>query len=120
MNHELGSKLKYMQFFFVWNSYRTLLPIQYPPHALALGSIYVAALLASFEQPTEESEHGCKTNQQIASGLSEHGDWEEKFHIQVEDLEGMAAPHANKDYSSLPNRLCAHNARFVDPRNSEH
>lgn len=69
-------------------SHRTLLPIQYPPHTIALGSIYVAALLSSFEQPASPTREGFRTSGNIASSLGKRGDWEKKFQSQVEDLEG--------------------------------
>lgn len=67
-------------------SHRTLLPIQYPPHVVALASLYVAALLSSFERPENNSGH------QIAAILSKRGQWEQKFQAQVEDLEGAFCP----------------------------
>jgi CTD kinase subunit beta len=65
------------------DSHRTLVPIQYPPHVVALASLYVAALLSSFEQPNNSSH-------QIAAILSKRGQWEHKFQAQVEDLEVIA------------------------------
>lgn len=71
-------------------SYRTLLPLQYPPNTIAMGSIYVAALLASFEHPPEKPEQGCCPASQIAETLGTHGSWERKFQVQAEDLEGTS------------------------------
>lgn len=59
---------------------------------MALGSLYVAALLSSFEQPASPERYGCNSSQQIAATLSKHGQWERKFKVQVEDLEGMFPP----------------------------
>lgn len=70
--------------------YRTLLPLQYPPNTIAMGGIYVAALLASFEQPPEQPEQGCCPAFQIAETLGTHGSWERKFQVQAEDLEDIA------------------------------
>ncbi|KAG6907885.1 hypothetical protein DXG01_007049 [Tephrocybe rancida] len=79
---------------FAWrlavDCYRTLLPIQYPPHTIALGSIYVAALLSSFEQPKPPTEEGSLSSHEIASYLGKHGKWEKQFQSQVEDLEVIA------------------------------
>ncbi|PFH54113.1 hypothetical protein AMATHDRAFT_136094 [Amanita thiersii Skay4041] len=79
---------------FAWrlaiDSHRTLLPVQYPPHTMALGSIYVAALLSSFEQPPEEFSEDCYTAQQITEILGKRGNWERKYQSQVEDLEDIA------------------------------
>src|SRR5882762_11564338 len=71
------------------HSHRTLLPIQYPPHVVALGSLYTAALLSSFEQPMAPERPGYNTSHQIAAILSKRGEWEIKFQAQVEDLEGV-------------------------------
>ncbi|KAF8073747.1 cyclin-like protein [Lyophyllum atratum] len=70
--------------------YRTLLPVQYPPHTIALGSIYVAALLSSFEQPLSPGKGEYRSSQDLASYLGKHGDWERRFQSQVEDLEVIA------------------------------
>lgn len=78
------------------DSHRTLLPIQYPPHAIALGSIYVAALLSSFEQPTQPARPGFRGDNDIAAMLSKHGEWEKKYQVQVEDLEGTLHSHTLK------------------------
>ncbi|ESK95768.1 cyclin ctk2 [Moniliophthora roreri MCA 2997] len=70
------------------DSHRTLVPIQYPPHTVALGSIYVAALLSSLESDPNSSE--AKNGQEIAQLLKQHGPWEARFHSHVEDLEAIA------------------------------
>lgn len=72
------------------DSHRTLIPIQYPPHVVALGSLYVGALLSSFEQPMAPERSGYNSSHQIAAILSKRGEWELKFHAQVEDLEVIA------------------------------
>ncbi|KAM6494376.1 Cyclin-like protein [Amanita muscaria] len=75
------------------DSYRTLLPVQYPPHTIALGGIYVAALLSSFELPVpsnEEIAENLQTPHQISELLGKRGDWEKKYHSQIEDLEDIA------------------------------
>lgn len=65
--------------------HRTFIPIEYPPHVVALGSIYVAAILGSFEQPEGEEQ---KVNLALAGSLGQHGEWEQKFQAHLEDLEG--------------------------------
>lgn len=65
------------------------MPIQYPPHIVALGSLYVAALLSSSEQLMRPERSGYNSSHQIAAILSKGGEWERKFQAQVEDLEGM-------------------------------
>lgn len=68
-------------------SYRTSLPLQYPPHSIALGGLFVACFLLSFEQPNSDD-----PEKQIAEGITQRlrqkGDWERKFQTQVEDIEG--------------------------------
>ncbi|KAJ8080487.1 RNA polymerase II C-terminal domain kinase beta subunit [Marasmius tenuissimus] len=70
------------------DSHRTLVPIQYPPHTVALGGIYVASLLSSFEQEPASSE--ARSAHKIAAILGQHGPWEAKFQSHVEDLEAIA------------------------------
>ncbi|KAG7088334.1 hypothetical protein E1B28_012341 [Marasmius oreades] len=70
------------------DSHRTLIPIQYPPHTVALGSIYVASLLSSFEHDTAGPE--ARIGLRIAGILGQHGPWEAKFQSHVEDLEAIA------------------------------
>ncbi|KAF7985578.1 hypothetical protein HWV62_3859 [Athelia sp. TMB] len=72
------------------DSHRTLVPLQYPPHVVALGGLYVAALLSSFEQPMTAELPGYNSSHQISAILSKRGDWEDKFHARVEDLEAIA------------------------------
>lgn len=69
-------------------SHRTLVPIKYPPHTVALGGIYVAALLSSFEHPPQIEPPEFNNSHEIAQMLNQKGDWEERFQTYVEDLEG--------------------------------
>nr|GAT60276.1 predicted protein [Mycena chlorophos] len=66
--------------------HRTLVPLQFPPHIVALAGLYSAALLSSFEQP----DGGDKTAHAIAEKLGQNGEWEEKYQAQVDDLEAIA------------------------------
>lgn len=70
--------------------HRTLVPIQFPPHIVALGGFYVAALLSSFEQPTSPERPGYHTSHEIAGCLSESGEWETRFQASVGDLDEIA------------------------------
>ncbi|KAJ7368644.1 cyclin-like protein [Mycena albidolilacea] len=70
--------------------HRTLVPIQYPPHIVALANLYVGALLSSFEQPVVPEDSGTRTPHEIAQILGNNGDWEQKYQAQVDDLEGIA------------------------------
>lgn len=66
--------------------HRTFIPIEYPPHVVALGSIYVASILSSFEQPEGEEQ---QSSLALAGSLGQHGEWEQKFQAHLEDLEGL-------------------------------
>ncbi|KAJ7288232.1 cyclin-like protein, partial [Mycena rebaudengoi] len=68
--------------------HRTLVPIQYPPHIVALANLYAAALLSSFEQPV--TDEASRRSREIAELLGRNGDWEHKYQAQVDDLEGIA------------------------------
>ncbi|KAJ7147048.1 cyclin-like protein [Mycena crocata] len=70
--------------------HRTLVPIQYPPHIVALAGLYLAALLSSFEQPVMREDSGLRSSHEIAEILGKNGDWERKYQAQVDDLEGIA------------------------------
>ncbi|KAG6837180.1 hypothetical protein H0H93_013407 [Arthromyces matolae] len=129
---------------FAWrlavDCYRTLLPIQYPPHTIAVGSIYVAALLSSFEQPVPPTEEGCLSPHELAAYLGKRGEWEQQFRSQVEDLEVIAHtiidlilsatqnPSANTSPStpaspsphlSMRHQLDKHNMSMQSPYNSD-
>src|SRR5207247_1850873 len=67
------------------NSYRTLSPLQYPPHVVALACLYLAALLSTFEMP-QSDEH--QSSRDIAAKLGQKGDWEDQYFTQASDLEG--------------------------------
>jgi CTD kinase subunit beta len=66
----------------------------FPPHTIALGSIYLAALLTSFEIPSEASKFlkvnstEPRTSHQLAKLLGEEGDWETQFGTRAEDVDG--------------------------------
>ncbi|EIM85971.1 cyclin-like protein [Stereum hirsutum FP-91666 SS1] len=79
---------------FAWrltiDSQRTLSPLQFPPHVVAVACINLAALLSSFEKGPTQAQPGCASDHQIAAMLRTHGPWERKFQAQVEDLELIA------------------------------
>ncbi|KAF4577316.1 hypothetical protein EYR36_005303 [Pleurotus pulmonarius] len=60
------------------------------PHVVALGSIYVAALLSSFEQPESPGLDNHLSNKYFAEMFNEGGNWENKYHAHVEDLQEIA------------------------------
>ncbi|KAF9485777.1 cyclin-like protein [Pholiota conissans] len=74
------------------DSYRTLLPLIYPPHTMALGSIFAASLLLSFEQPpppTCENETPPGEIAKLLNTDSKDG-WQTQYHTRPEDLEDIA------------------------------
>ncbi|KAJ8502578.1 hypothetical protein ONZ45_g11628 [Pleurotus djamor] len=79
---------------FAWriaiDCHRTFVPLQYPPHVVALGSLYVAALLTSFEQPEASRTDDIRSAATFAEALHKGGDWQVKYHAQIEDLEELA------------------------------
>jgi CTD kinase subunit beta len=60
----------------------------YPPHSIALGSIYLSSLLLSFEQPSPPTREGETGPAELASLLNQHLNWETKFKTKAEDLDG--------------------------------
>lgn len=76
-------------------SFRTLVNLQYPPHVVALGCLYLAALLSSFERGTSPGSPGHSAAHQIAATLSKSGDWGRQFQAHIEDIEEIA--HAVTD-----------------------
>ncbi|KAJ7644211.1 cyclin-like protein [Roridomyces roridus] len=85
-----GKKLTKLAWRLTIDCHRTLIPIQYPPHIVALAGLYVAALLSSFELPQPPEEPGLRSPQELAEILGQNGDWESKYQVQVDDLEGIA------------------------------
>ncbi|KAJ4482035.1 cyclin-like protein [Lentinula aciculospora] len=83
----VGKKLSKLAWRLAIDSHRTFIPIEYPPHTVALGSIYVAAILGSFEQPEGEEQ---QASLNLAGSLGQHGKWEQKFQAHLEDLEAIA------------------------------
>jgi CTD kinase subunit beta len=72
-------------------------PLQYPPHVIALSSLYVAALLSSFEQPHPDPNGDAPTTtgstsshsaHELAATLGQSGEWEARYHVWAEDIDG--------------------------------
>lgn len=81
-------------------SNRTLAPLLYPPHFIALASIYLASLLGSLGDedsaasldavdPIGTERQGCVA---LVEVLGSAGGWEERFKSKVGDLEGQSFP----------------------------
>lgn len=71
-------------------SFRTLVNLSYPPHVVALGCLYLAALLSSFERGNSPERPGHSTAHQIATTLSQSGDWGRQFQANIADIEEIA------------------------------
>lgn len=80
---------------FAWrlavDAYRTHVPLIYPPHTVALGSLYLAALLVTFEQPppppSQTFQQQAMTPTQLISLLTQGGEWEDQFNVDADHLE---------------------------------
>ena len=87
---------------FAWrltvDAYRTHIPLIYPPHTVALGCLYLSALLLSFEQtpppPSQTFQQQAMTPPQLISLLTQGGEWEDQFNIDADHLERkLAVPY---------------------------
>ncbi|KAJ3570098.1 hypothetical protein NP233_g4627 [Leucocoprinus birnbaumii] len=72
----------------VMDCYRTFLPLQYPPHTIALGGLFVACFLTSFEQSNSDDPEK-KVAEELTQQLKQKGEWEKRFFTQVADLEDI-------------------------------
>ena len=80
---------------FAWrltvDAYRTHVPLMYPPHTVALGCLYLAALLITFEQspptPSQTLQQQVMAPLQLISLLTQGGEWEDQFNIDADHLE---------------------------------
>ncbi|EIN12726.1 cyclin-like protein [Punctularia strigosozonata HHB-11173 SS5] len=67
--------------------HRTLMPLRYPPHVIALGSFYTAALLSSFERaPSDFVAEATR----IVNTLNRAGPWQNQFRADVYDIDEIA------------------------------
>lgn len=64
----------------------------FPPHVIAVASIYLAAKLDSFDGPPAPISEGDRTSQELVDLLEAPGTWEEQFHTDIVDLEGDLCP----------------------------
>lgn len=53
-----------------------------------MGCIYLAALLKSFERPPERPST-FRSSHELVSLLTQSREWESKYRVCIEDLEGM-------------------------------
>lgn len=68
---------------YVMGSYRTLAPLMYPPHVIALGCLYLSSLIFTFELA------GAGDDENVRKIFED--DWRSESHHQarLEDLEGI-------------------------------
>ncbi|KAI0822015.1 cyclin-like protein [Trametes gibbosa] len=85
-----SKKLSKLAYRLAIDSFRTLVNLSYPPHVVALGCLYLAALLQSFERGTSPEREGQHTSHSIAATLSKSGEWEKQFHAHIADIEEIA------------------------------
>lgn len=72
------------------SSHRTIIGLEYPPHSVALACIYLAGLLASFEVATASLSDELVQIKSVVEKLSEPGDWEARYLVKLDDLEGRS------------------------------
>ncbi|TFK52610.1 cyclin-like protein [Heliocybe sulcata] len=80
------------------DSHRTPVTLSYPAHEIALGCIYLAALLSSFEQGMTSPDSASASHnsgkysspQRLVDILGRHGEWEMRFLARVEDIQEIA------------------------------
>lgn len=72
-------------------SYRTPAPLSYPPHIIALGSIYTAALLTmeSLSPEIADSMDETRTSKRIVELLGNTGSWEIDYVAGVTHVDGQ-------------------------------
>ncbi|PVF94646.1 cyclin-like protein [Serendipita vermifera] len=68
------------------DSHRTVVGLEYPPHAVGLACIYLACLLATFELNMVPASEETTRFQAVIDILSKPGEWEAKYLIKVDDL----------------------------------
>ncbi|KAH9924278.1 cyclin-like protein [Epithele typhae] len=68
------------------DSFRTLINLSYPPHTVALGCIYLASLLDSFEH---EDERDSSSSHRLAYDLVD-SNWPRSYQVHIGDIEEIA------------------------------
>lgn len=82
--------------------HRTLAPLSYPPHVIALGALYAASLLSSSNSAPHANPSG------VIATLGASGHWESEYSATVDSVDGtyLAA-------TQLISRSCAHFTRSL-------
>lgn len=71
-----------------FHSHRTPAPLLFPPHVIAVASLYLAAKLDCFDGSPAPIGEEDVTSQELVDLLEAHGSWEQRFHTNIVDLEG--------------------------------
>lgn len=88
------------------SSHRTMTPLLFPPHVIAVASIYLAAKLDTVDNPSgTPSSDAQRTSAEVAEILGNHGAWEQRYKAEVQDLEGQLAEKLYIDASKPTPRL---------------
>lgn len=66
-----------------------MMPLLFPPHVIAVASIYLAARLDSIDGAGGSlATDGQKSSQEVSELLGNRGPWEQKYRTEAQDLEG--------------------------------
>ncbi|KAG8808503.1 hypothetical protein FRC17_003924, partial [Serendipita sp. 399] len=71
---------------FEFDSHRTVIALEYPPHSIALSCLFLAALLATFEAPSLSPAEETTKAQALVDLFSHAGEWESKYLANIGDL----------------------------------
>jgi len=70
------------------------MPLLFPPHVIAIASIFLAARLDSLDGAGGASAtDGQRSSQEISELLGNRGSWEQKYRTEARDLEGISICH---------------------------
>ncbi|KAJ3485525.1 hypothetical protein NLI96_g4888 [Meripilus lineatus] len=107
------------------HSHRTLVNIEFPPHLVALSCLYLASHLLTFHipapaiwPPDREHDRICE----IAVMLNNKGDWEQRYHADVSDLEDLLISASQNPLTSTSPSTPAspHPTRISHPPSQQH
>lgn len=86
------------------SSHRTQAPLSFPPHIIALGSLYTSSLLLSErtqphssegEKPKSDSDKDAGDGARVISLLGSPGSWEKEHAASAANVDGELARHRN-------------------------
>ncbi|KAL1410333.1 RNA polymerase II C-terminal domain kinase beta subunit [Vanrija albida] len=72
------------------DAHRTPAPLSYPPHAIALGSMYASALLSSGTTKPHEGKVDDPEGKRVIALLGSEGPWEKDYSVSVGDVDEVA------------------------------